>query len=31
MNDHRQASDMYNDGDRTFFVLDSPYPSEVPY
>ena len=31
MNDHRKASDMYNDGDRTFFVLDSPYPSEVPY
>ena len=31
MNDHRRASDMYNDGDRTFFVLDSPGPPEVPF
>jgi len=31
VNDHRQASDMYNDGDRTFFVLDSPGPPGVPF
>ena len=31
MNDCQQASDMYNDGDRTFFVLDSPGPPEVPF
>mgnify|MGYP001368256548 CR=1 FL=1 len=31
MEDRQQASDMYNDGDRTFFVLDSPGPPEVPF
>ena len=31
MNDCQQASDMYNDGDRTFFVLDSPGSPELPF
>ena len=31
MEDRQQASDMYNEGDRTFFVLDSPAPPELPF
>ena len=31
MEDRQQASDMYNEGDRPFFVLDSPGPPELPF
>ena len=31
MTDRQQASDMYNEGDRTFFVLDSPGLPELPF